>query len=81
MHALQQIALGEFHAVSQVVEPLLAMADEFHHSAKSTVLGQFGESLAPNQEPVPHRTSQPLMQCRGMIADFLPRSDHQLRRG
>jgi hypothetical protein len=54
VHALQQIALGEFHAVSQVVESLLALADKFHHSSKSPVLRQFGKSLTTDQEAVAH---------------------------
>ena len=78
---LQQLALGQFHAVSEIVELLLALPDDFHHASESTVLREFGQVLAADEQAIAHRAGQALVQCRGMIFDFLARADDEFRRG
>ena len=50
----QELALGEFHAVNQIVKPLLALADEFHGTGEGAVLREFGQGLAAHQQAVAH---------------------------
>src|ERR1700687_3314886 len=69
MHLLQQLALGEFQAVGEIVKLLLALVDQFHHASEGTVLREFSQSLAAHQQLVTHSPAKALMQGRGVILD------------
>src|SRR5579864_324250 len=75
---LEQVPLGKLHAVRQIVETLLTLADEFDHAGEGAVLREFSEGLASHEQPVAHRSREAFVQRGGMIFDFLTRADHEL---
>jgi len=79
-HLLEQLALGEFEAVGEVVEPLLALMNEFHHADECAVLREFGEGLAAHQQAVTHGAAEAVIQSGGVIFDFLAGADDEFGR-
>jgi len=75
VHLLEELALGDFQAVSEVVEFLLALVDDLHHAGEGAVLRELGEGLAVHQQAIAHGTSQAVVQGRGILFDLLTGSD------
>lgn len=51
---LEELALGELQAVDEIIELLLALADEFHHAGERAVLRKLGQRLPAHQQAVAH---------------------------
>ena len=77
----EQVAFGQFHAMGEVVEFLLALADDFHHAGEGAVLREFGQCLASHEEAVAHGAGEAIVQGGGVVFDFLARTDDEFGGG
>ena len=67
--------------MGEVVEFLLALADEFHHAGEGAVLREFGQGLASHQQAVAHGAAEAIVQSGGVVFDFLARADDEFGGG
>ena len=67
--------------MGEIVELLLALANEFHHAGEGAVLREFGQGLAPHQQAITHGATEALVQRGGVVFDLLARADHEFGGG